>query len=76
MHHQPLFTSFFTPSNNLGDNISDMGGGREHLSFSHGMSRHGINNLESMGIPDERSHQFRILDHIVLPIGDLISIWR
>jgi hypothetical protein len=49
MHNQPPFTSLSTPSNGLSENISDIVGGREHLSFWHD-----INNLESMAIPDER----------------------
>jgi hypothetical protein len=49
MHDQPPFTSFFIPSNDLGENISDTVSGREYLSFWHG-----INSLESMEIPDER----------------------
>jgi hypothetical protein len=49
MHDQPPFTSLSTPSNDLGENISDMIGGLDHLSFWHDIS-----NLESMGIPDER----------------------
>jgi hypothetical protein len=53
MHDQPPFTSLSTPSNAFGVNISDIVGGREHLSFWHGMAWHGINNLESMGISDE-----------------------
>jgi hypothetical protein len=32
--------------------------------------------LESMGIPEEREHQFRALNHLFLSIGDLISIWQ
>jgi hypothetical protein len=35
---------------------------------------HGINKLESMGIPDEHQHQFRDLNHMLLPIGNLIFI--
>jgi hypothetical protein len=71
MHDQLPFTSLSTLSNDLGENISDILGGREHLSFWYG-----INNLEVMGIPDERQHQFRALNHVLLPIGDLISIWQ
>jgi hypothetical protein len=37
---------------------------------------HGINNLKSMRIPDELEHQFRALNHGLLPIRDLISIWQ
>jgi hypothetical protein len=74
MYDQTPFTFFSTPSNDFGENRLDIVGGREHLSFWHGW--HGINNLESMGIPDERSHQFRALNHMLLPIGDLISIWQ
>jgi hypothetical protein len=88
-------------TNDLGENISDMPGGREHFSFWHVMSWHGmachvmawhgmawhgtswygmvwhdINNLESMGISGECSHQSRTLNHVLLPIGDLISVWQ
>jgi hypothetical protein len=73
MHDQRPFTCLSTPSNDLGENISDIVGGREHLSFWHGMIGHGINNLESTGISDEHSHQFRALNHVLLLIGDLIS---
>jgi hypothetical protein len=38
MHDQPPFTSLSTPSNDLGENISDIVGGREDLSFWHGMA--------------------------------------
>jgi hypothetical protein len=43
-HARPTFyhLSPLTPSNDLGENISDIVGGREHLSF--GMASHGINN--------------------------------
>jgi hypothetical protein len=43
-----LLSPLSMPSNDLSENISDIVGGPEHLSFSHG-----INNLESTGIPDE-----------------------
>jgi hypothetical protein len=33
IHDQPLFTSLSTPINNLGESISDIVGGCEHLSF-------------------------------------------
>jgi len=45
----PLFSFHAEQRNNLGENISDIVGGREHLSFWRG-----INNWESMGIPNER----------------------
>jgi hypothetical protein len=41
--------SLSTPSNDLGDNISDIVDSREHLAFWHD-----INNLEFMGILGER----------------------
>jgi hypothetical protein len=69
MRDQFPFTSFqYTSSNDLSENLLDIVGGRKHLSFWHG-----INNLESMCIPDERWHQFRSLNHALLLIGDLIS---
>jgi hypothetical protein len=42
MHDQLPFTSFSTPGNDLDANISDMVGGREHLSFWHGVAWHGM----------------------------------
>jgi hypothetical protein len=45
--------------NNIGANISEGGDGREHLCLWHGMAWHGMawhdtNNLESIGISNER----------------------
>jgi hypothetical protein len=40
MHDEPSFTYLSTPSNDLGENISDLLGGRENLSFCHGMTWH------------------------------------
>jgi hypothetical protein len=60
MHDQTPFTSLYsTPSNDPDENISDIVGGRDDLSFWHGMvwhrmAWHGINKLESMEISDER----------------------
>jgi hypothetical protein len=54
--------------NDLGENISDIAGGRENPCFWHG-----INNFESMRIPNERQHQFRVLLHVLRPIANLIS---
>jgi hypothetical protein len=51
-HHQLPFTSRATPNNNLGENISDLVGAVNISSF--GMACHSINNLEFMGIPNER----------------------
>jgi hypothetical protein len=42
----------------------------------YGMAWHGINNLGSMRIPDECQHQFRALNHMLLLIGNFISIWQ
>jgi hypothetical protein len=33
VHDQFSFSSLSTPNNDLGENISDMADGREHLSF-------------------------------------------
>jgi hypothetical protein len=44
-----------TPSNDLGENISDIAGGREHLSFWLG-----INNLQSMGFQTNVSINFEL----------------
>jgi hypothetical protein len=71
MHEQPPFISLSMLGHDLGENIWDMMGGREHPSFWHG-----INNLEPIGIPDECQHQFQALSYMLLPIGDIISIWR
>jgi hypothetical protein len=38
MREQPPFTSLSMPSNDLGDNISDIVGDREHFSFWHRMA--------------------------------------
>jgi hypothetical protein len=51
-----LLSPLSTSNSDFGENISDIVGGREYLSV--GMAWHGINNLEFMEIPDERSHQF------------------
>jgi hypothetical protein len=37
IHDQLPFTFIYTPSNDLGQNISDIVGGLLHLSFWHGM---------------------------------------
>jgi hypothetical protein len=50
MDDQSPFASLSTPSNDIGENISDIVGGPVHLSFWHG-----ITNLESMGISEEVS---------------------
>jgi hypothetical protein len=42
-HARPIsfhISLYSTPSDNLGENISDKFGGREHLSFRHGMAWH------------------------------------
>jgi hypothetical protein len=57
-------TLYAEQRNYLGENISNIVGGREDLSCWHG-----INNLESMGIPNAREHEFRVLNQMLLPIG-------
>jgi hypothetical protein len=52
VHDQSPFTFLSTPNNDFGENISDIGGGREDLSFC--MTWYGLSNLEYVGIPDER----------------------
>jgi hypothetical protein len=49
MHDQPPFTSLAALSHEFGKNLSDIQGDGEHLSVWHG-----INNLEAMGIANER----------------------
>jgi hypothetical protein len=36
----------------------------------------GVNSLESMRISDERWYQFQALNHVLLPIEGIISIWQ
>jgi hypothetical protein len=53
LHDQPPVTSLHSaPSNDLGENISNLEAAKDISPF--GMAWHDINNLESMGIPDER----------------------
>jgi hypothetical protein len=49
MHNQLPFSYLSRPSSNLGENISDIVDDRQRLSVWHG-----IDNWESMGIPNER----------------------
>jgi hypothetical protein len=66
-----LLSPLSTPSNDFGEIISDIIDDREYLA-----ARHVIENLEFMGIPGECEHQFPTLNHVLLPIGDCISIWE
>jgi hypothetical protein len=42
MHCQLRFASLSTPSTDIGEKISHTAGGREYLSFWHGMAWHGM----------------------------------
>jgi hypothetical protein len=74
IHDQRPFTSLSTPSNDLGETISDIISGREYLSFWHDMTWH--QQLGIHGDPKRTLASILGSESCASLDQDVISIWQ